>query len=113
MQKVTYSERLKQLPALYRLAEQASTHLDNVISQRYAPLISVEWDRTEDERGQPVATLTLKEEGDEVTARLSPRELEDPTDRRIRLLRLWGDLLQLGIRKRLDGMQGTNGGTED
>ncbi len=113
MQNVTYSDKLKQAPTLYRLAEKASTYLDDVISRRFTPLVSVEWDGTQDDRGQPIVTLSLKEEGDEVTARFDPKELEDGREMKSRLRDLWDGLLKIQIHKHFDKLSQIRATVED
>lgn len=112
MQNVTYSDKLKNDLSLKRLVEQATTVLDEVLGQS-APLVSADWDSADDERGRKLVTMRLRDFTGEETARISPRELEDPSNRHIRLSRVWGDLLQSGIRKMLGSMQQRNGGTEE
>lgn len=113
MQNVTYSEKLKQVPTLYHLAEKASTYLDDVISRRFTPLVSAAWDGAQDDRGQPIVTLSLKEEGDEVTARFDPKVLADDREMKSHLRDLWDDLLKIQIHKHFDKLSQIRATVED
>jgi hypothetical protein len=89
---VSYTEKARQSGEGYALLEQATKRLEEVLGEE-ASRVSAEWDRTEDEKGQPLYALTLRDASDKVTGRLAPDELLSPPSTRFRLRRLWGDLL--------------------
>ncbi len=63
--------------------------------------VAADWSLDQDERGRPVLTLRLTDVNDSATGRFSPEELANPSHLGIRLVRLWGDLLQERLRKQV------------
>jgi hypothetical protein len=57
-------------------------------------IVAAAWEKAEDALGQPVLTLRLSDFTGKVTATFAPGELNDQDHMRLRLRRLWGDLLQ-------------------
>src|SRR5262245_14808261 len=92
--KVTYHQALQNDQRLSRAAEQATATLEAVLNH-FKDSVDVEWDRTEDERGRPVVALRLADWSGSVLGKLTPEELRDPVVTKIRLQRLWDDLLQV------------------
>jgi len=105
MQSVTFSDKLKQVPTLQQMAEQASTYLDKIISPQSAPIVSAEWDRAEDDQGQQLVTLALKENGEAVTARFSANDFQDGWEVKHRIRSTWDDLLRIRIHKSLEHLK--------
>lgn len=66
---------------------------------------TADWTLTSDDRGRPVLTLTLSDFMGAVPARFAPDELGDEESLRVRLHRLWGDLLQVRTGKLIRRMQ--------
>jgi hypothetical protein len=90
---VRYSEKAKQSGEGYALLQQATNRLEEVLGPS-ADLVSAEWDRTQDQRGRTLYTLTVSDFTGEASASFTPEELQAPGRLRSRLLALWGDLLQ-------------------
>ena len=97
---VTYSENAKQTSEGLSLLEQATARLDEVLGQS-ASLVRKEWDRREDEKGRPLFTLQISDWTGSAAASFSPHELKSPDHLRVRLYRLWGELLQGRVDKAL------------
>jgi hypothetical protein len=92
--KVIYSPKIRQEEGNLALLEQATSRLKEILGPT-ADLAEIEWDRTEDDRGRPFYTLTLRDLRDQAQADFSLEELKSAPYMRVRLYRLWGDLLQL------------------
>jgi hypothetical protein len=97
---VTYSDKARQWGEGYALLQQATTRLEEVAGPS-ADLVKVEWDRVEDAGGRSLYTLTLSDWTGSVSADFTLDELQLPTHLRVRLYRLWGDLLQMRNHKEL------------
>lgn len=95
--KDTYGEGIRQWPEGQALVKKAFRVLAKVIGPT-AGEISVEWDQGVDARQRPSITLRLSDATGSVEAAFEPKELENPTQLRIRLSRLLGDLLQIRSR---------------
>jgi hypothetical protein len=67
--------------------------------------VAADWDLTRDESGRNVLTLTLSDYSGAVTARFTPEDLANAGSLRIRLHRLWGDLLQVRSGKQVERLQ--------
>ena len=102
MRNVTYSDKLKQDPNLLRFADQATAYLESLVNRWLAPEVSAKWDRSEDERGQPLLTLALKQEEDEVTGSFAVKEFDDDREWKSQLSDLWGDVLRIHSHTILD-----------
>src|SRR4051794_34168839 len=85
--KVLYDESIKGASELLSLAQQAKSQLEAVVGPSHA-----EWGY--EEAGRRWATLQIRDPDDEVRTRLAAEELSKTGRLRIRLLRLWGNLLQ-------------------
>lgn len=106
--KVTYTEKARQKAEQFGLLQQATTRLEDALGGS-SDLVTAQWDRTEDEKGQPLYVLRLKDFTDEVTGRFSLDELQSPAQTSFRVYRLWGDLLHIQNQKLLDGLTGAGG----
>jgi hypothetical protein len=104
MKEVVYGHRLRQAKELLACAQQRSAQLEELLGQS-APLVSAEWDRSEDAEGQPVVTLRLWDFTGSVTTVFDPKELESSAQMNQRLYRLWGDLLQVRSQEQLKELQ--------
>jgi hypothetical protein len=91
---VTYSDQTRQRAEDHLLLEQATKSLEKVVGPS-AELVSVQWDRGQDERGDTIYRLTISNCTEEVSAAFTPDELRHPSHVRSRLLDLWGDFLQV------------------
>ncbi len=56
--------------------------------------VRAEWDRTMDDRGRTLYRLRISDGTDQASVSLTPEELQSPSDRRYRMLRLWAALLR-------------------
>jgi hypothetical protein len=91
---VIYQEKAKERKTDLSLLQHASRVLEEVIG-RSADRITAEWDRTEDPKGRLLYTLDLRDGSSQIQAYFSPEELTSPAYMRVRLYRVWGDLLQV------------------
>ena len=85
---------MKQQREGYELLKQATQYLEEVIGPA-AATAKAEWDRTTNDKGHKLYTLRLSDWTGSVTASFTPEELKFLPYLRIRLYRLWGDLLQV------------------
>lgn len=97
---VTYDPRLKQDEKLFQLAQGAMNALQEVVGQ---PIISASasWDLGSED-GRPVAVLRLSDWAGEVKASFGLDE--SSLTRVLRLIRLWGDLLETRSRKQVNDL---------
>jgi hypothetical protein len=68
--------------------------------------VSIDWDLGEDGQGRRVIIIKLSDLAGTVTGSFSPDELAKPQHMKTRLLRLWGDLLQIRNAKQLESITG-------
>ena len=106
MKEIRYGYWIRQSKELLSLAQLRTTQLEEILGQS-APLVSAEWDRSEDAKGRPIVTLRLWDFTGSVTTVFAPEELESPAHMRVRLNRLWGDLLQVRTQQQLRDLQET------
>jgi hypothetical protein len=102
---IAYSESARQWGEGYTLLQQATMRLEE-IGGPSAGQVKAEWDRAEDSRGRTIYTLRLSDWTGAVSAAFAPEELRNSTHMRYRLLRLWGDLLQVRSDKLLQDLTG-------
>jgi hypothetical protein len=104
---VTYSDKIKQPADLFALVRQATEELEKVVAPPpdLGPLVgerpSGEWDYEEDQRGRWLVVLRLSDWSGTVIGRFTREELADHDYLSGRLIRLWGDLLQIRSHKQL------------
>jgi hypothetical protein len=101
---VVYDDRSKQVKEYFTLLQQATERLKDVLGPS-SGLVKAKWDRIEDERGRSLYSLTLSDFTGEAEARFAPDELQNSTHMRVRLYKLWGDLLQDRNRKQMKELQ--------
>lgn len=90
---VIYQDKSKQGADGFGLLQQASKHLEAILGPSAASM-SVEWSQSQDARGRTLYTLNLSDAMEQVSASFATEELRSPRRMRLRLLDLWGDLLQ-------------------
>jgi hypothetical protein len=105
---VIYRPGLREAGPLLRLAEAATSRLEEVIGQTAEP-VTAEWDRAENFALRPVVVLRLSDFSGSVMAIFEPQELEQPNELRSRLRFLWWDLLQIRSGKLLESLLGSEG----
>ena len=87
--------------------EQATKLLDKIL-RKYASQVSAEWGCSED-NGHTLVTLRISDWSGAKSTAFDARQLEQPDQLRYRLLRLWGDLLEVRNEKQLQELIGTGG----
>lgn len=97
---VTYSQRAQQSQEARALLEQATALLEEILEQS-AGVVKTEWDRNEDEKGRSLFTLRISDSTGSVSTVFDLQELASPKRMRVRLYRLWGQLLQTRVDKQL------------
>lgn len=93
MKDVRYSDQTRQPGEVSALLDQTISRLEEILGPS-AATTEAEWDRTADANGKPVFTLRISDWTGEATASFTPPELAEPNHVRVRLLHLWGELLQ-------------------
>lgn len=88
-----YTDRAKQWGEGFVLIQQASKRLEEVLGSHSAE-VKAEWDRIEDQTGRILYTLRISDWIGSVEVQLDLNDLTIPSVLRIRLYRLWGDLLK-------------------
>lgn len=99
-------------PALATAIQRATPILESVV-EASADLVRAEWSLGRDERGRPLILLRLSDFTGSVVGHFAPDELGMPGDLRIRLYRLWGDLLQERSHKQLERVKSLLGEIEE
>ena len=92
---VHYSQEIQQCPAELTLLERASTLLANILGAQSSELVKAEWRRVPDHQRRKLYRLTIRDFTGEVSTDFAPDELQNPLHMKVRLSRLWGDLLQI------------------
>jgi hypothetical protein len=92
---VKYSPEVRQWADGLQLLEQASTNLADMVGARESNPLKAEWNSVQDRQGRTLYRLTIRDSTDEVSTDFAPDELRNSLHMRVRLPRLWGDLLQL------------------
>ncbi|SIN88341.1 hypothetical protein SAMN05444166_1429 [Singulisphaera sp. GP187] len=99
---------VNQNPRLLKQVEVATRVLGEVLGASRS-LVSMDWDQGEDGQGQPIVILKLSDFTGTVAATFTPEELVDEVHMRTRLYGLWGDLLQIRNKERLERITGKKG----
>jgi hypothetical protein len=94
---------LTQRPDLAPVIRRVSHLLEDVIGPT-AGMVKADWSSTEDDRGRLLIDLRISDWTGYVGYRFAPDELENLSHMKIRLHRLWGDLLAVQSHVRLDHM---------
>ncbi len=92
---VKYSPESQQWSEGLKLLEQASTLLAEILGPQSSQLVKAEWNRVQDPQGRALYRLTIRDFTGEVSTDFAPDELQNPLHMRVRLYRLWGNLLQV------------------
>lgn len=90
---VIYHDNAKREGEGYALLQQVTERLKEVV-EPYQDRVKVEWDRREDEGGQPLYTLRIEDRPDAAQANFAPVDLKSGHHLDFRLYRLWGKVLQ-------------------
>src|SRR2546430_1471428 len=94
---VQYSPETRQWADGFKLLEQASAHLADVVGPQPSRLVKAEWNRVKDHQGRQFYRLTIRDFAGEASTDFTLDELQNPLHMKFRLARLWGDLLQIHI----------------
>src|SRR5437899_12002625 len=92
---VRYSPRAQQLSEGFVDLEQATKLLKDILGPQSQELVKAEWDCVQDNRDRTLCRLTIRDATGEASTDFTPDELRYPLHMRVRLYRLWGDLLQV------------------
>jgi hypothetical protein len=95
----------QQLEEIRGLVEGATTVLEEVIGNPPG-IVAATWERAEDSLGRSIITLRLNDFVGQVTATFEPNEFRQANHLRLRLHRLWGDLLQIRTEKKRQDLIG-------
>jgi hypothetical protein len=89
---ISYSPRIKQWKDGCAFAQKTTGVLEEVLGGSVAR-VNGEWDRTEEEHGQPQVVLRIKDATGEADTSFRPDEFNSPLHVKIRLHQLWDRLL--------------------
>ena len=92
---VHYSSEARQCPEELTLLEQAAALLTDILGPQSSEHVKAEWHRLQDHKGRTLYRLTIRDFTGQVSTDFAPDELQNPLHMRVRLYRLWGDLLQV------------------
>ncbi len=98
---VIYSDEVRNEGELQR----ATKVLEEVIGRSFEKY-TAEWDKTADGNGRSNFRLRLSDRTGEIRAEFAPAEFQNQSHLRRRLIRLWGDLLEIRSHKLLDDLMG-------
>jgi hypothetical protein len=99
MKSLTSSPKIKQDAELSWLVERANAQLERELGAS-ADNVSADWTLRE-HGGRPLLSLEIRDWTGRVETTFAPDELKNPVQTSARLLRLWGDLLQLRSHQQL------------
>jgi hypothetical protein len=102
---VAYSDRAKQVREYFELLQQVTERLKEVLGPSQ-DVVRAQWDQVEDDRGRSLYSLKISDFTGEVEATFTPEELQRGTHIRVKLYKLWGDLLQARNHKQREALQG-------
>jgi len=102
--KITYSEKLREWKQGYELAQRASSKLPEVLGEDLNK-VSGEWDKLENDQGDVLVTLRLKDSKFESIGQFDLTDLQSPAGTAFRLYRTWGDLLHAHTAQRIEAMK--------
>ncbi len=92
---VQYSPDARQSADGLTLLEQASTLLADILGPQSSQLVTAEWNRVQDHQGRTLYRLTIRDFTGAVSTDFAPDDLQNRLHMKVRLSRLWGDLLQV------------------
>src|SRR5437870_3748843 len=104
---VTYSDNVQQEQGFDRL-QRATRLLEEVLGSA-AGRVRASWDCGNDEKGRTVYTLHLADGPEELSTTFTLADLQRPREVRYRLIRLWGDVLQIRSQRQLRALTSGNG----
>ena len=91
---VVYSPEVQKWPEDLPRLQLASNLLAEILGPVSSGLVKADWQRS-DQNGHTLYRLTIRDFTGPVFTDFSRDELENPLHMRVRLYRLWGDLLQI------------------
>ncbi len=91
---VEMSSEARQWDEGSRLLSQASAVLEEILGPQSSQIVKAKWIREQDLQGRTFYRLTIRDFTDEVSTAFTLDELQNPLHMKVRLSRLWGDLLQ-------------------
>jgi hypothetical protein len=105
---VTYTDKAKQGREGFTRLQGATNRLEEVVGPS-SGRVKVEWDRTEDEKGQPRYNLRISDEVGSASTSFAPDELVPSSSLLFRLTRVWDEVLRVRVHKYLDDLQKRDG----
>jgi hypothetical protein len=106
---VQYSPEVRHWPEELKLLEQASTLLPAILGSPSSELVKAVWSCVQDHKGGTLYRLTIRDFTGEVSTDFARDELQNPLHMRVRLYRLWGDLLQIRNNQQHQKVQSISG----
>jgi hypothetical protein len=92
---VKYSPEAQQNPEGLKLLEQASALLADILGPQSSRLVKAEWHHLQDPKGRTRYQLTIRDFTGQASTDFALDELQNPLHMKVRMYRLWGDLLQV------------------
>lgn len=101
---VKIADNLKNNKELSGLIQQATKQLEEAVGISNDS-VRAEWTQKSDTHGRPVIILRLTDWTGTVQSQFSSDDLRSPLPLDLRLLRLWGDLLQIRSHRQVDDLR--------
>jgi hypothetical protein len=102
--KINVPEEIRRNPALNSVVDRAIHILADEVGPS-ASLVQADWSMAKDERSQTVVELKLSDYTGSAQSRFVPEEMANLSLLRIRLHRLWEDLLQVRSGKQVERLK--------
>jgi hypothetical protein len=112
MKEVIYRDEIRVRLHWLPLAERGTKALEDILGGE-AATVTAEWEYAPGVHGEDLFTLTLSDWAGSQTGVLKPEELESVTQLPLRLLRLWGAVLQTRNHKMLADLLNPREASED
>ncbi len=93
--RINYATELEGDPKLQERLRRFTAELESVMGPESASLATAEWQSLADQKGRTLYRLTLSDPFGRGSADFSPDEINAPLYMRLRLYKLWGELLRV------------------
>ena len=101
---VTYSDKARQEGEDFKLLQQASNRLEEILGKA-APRVGAEWDRRDEPMGRHRYTLRITDNSFSSSMEFDRNELQIPDEYQFRLYDLWDNILKAHIEKHLHDLR--------
>ncbi len=94
---VQYSPETRQSAEIFKLLEQASARLAEIMGPQRSQLVKADWRCVQVRQGRTLYRLTMRDGTDEASTDFAGDDLQNTLYMRVSLARLWGDLVQIRV----------------